>query len=171
MSDSLQACEAVMLGGDADFLLCHHHDAAPGRLDTPAFRSLGVAEDRLVPMTATDDRGAPLWRLGADDRIPLMAYAPESGLGQAFEAVLGDRDGLNRVFTARLASTLLMSAGERLGIAWLPQSLLDAEPDHGLVRAGPADWDIPIAVRLFRRASRYQPDSETLWRLISRSVD
>ncbi len=32
LADNLQACEAFMLRGEAEFLLYHHHPAAPSRL-------------------------------------------------------------------------------------------------------------------------------------------
>ena len=36
ISDSMEACEEIMLAGEVDFLLCHHHPAAPTRLGTEA---------------------------------------------------------------------------------------------------------------------------------------
>jgi DNA-binding transcriptional LysR family regulator len=35
ISDSMEACEQIMLGGEVHFLLCHYHAAAPTRFDPP----------------------------------------------------------------------------------------------------------------------------------------
>ncbi|MFL7905867.1 LysR family transcriptional regulator, partial [Azospirillum argentinense] len=58
LSDSMQACEQVMMQGQAQFLLCHAHAAAPSRLEAGAFRSAVVGSDRLVPVCAPDEAGA-----------------------------------------------------------------------------------------------------------------
>lgn len=169
MSDSLDACETAMLAGDADFLLCHHHPAVPGRLDGAAFTSLAIGEDRLVPMCAGDDQGKPLWPLdGGEPR--LLGYAPESGLGRIFAAVTAGAETPPPVFTARLASTLLSSAMQGLGVAWVPRGLLDAETGHGLVRAGPERWDIALEIKLYRPAATASEAIETLWRLVTQTA-
>jgi len=169
MSDSLEACETAMLAGNADFLLCHHHPAAPGRLEGPGFTSLTIGQDRLVPMSATDGHGKALWHL--DRGQPrLLAYAPESGLGRIFAAVMKGTVTPQPVFTARLASTLLSSAAEGLGVAWLPESLLNAEPKHNLVRAGPVARDIILSIRLYRSEALASPRVEALWTVVSEMV-
>jgi hypothetical protein len=50
LADTLQACEAFMLRGEAEFLLYHHHPAAPSRLGLDQFQSVQVGDDRLVPV-------------------------------------------------------------------------------------------------------------------------
>jgi len=170
MSDSLEACETAMLAGNADFLLCHHHPAAPGCLQGAGFNSVTVGRDRLVPMSAADEEGNPVWHL--DRAQPrLLAYAPESGLGRIFTAVTKQSPAPQPVFNARLASTLLSSAAEGLGIAWLPQSLLDAESNHGLVRAGPVASDIILSIRLYRSEASAATTVEDLWNIMRRIFD
>jgi DNA-binding transcriptional LysR family regulator len=39
ISDSMEACEQIMLGGEVHFLLCHYHAAAPTRFDPPGSRA------------------------------------------------------------------------------------------------------------------------------------
>ena len=40
ISDSMEACEEIMLGGEVDFLLCHHHADAPTRFEADQFQSI-----------------------------------------------------------------------------------------------------------------------------------
>ena len=82
ISDSMQACEELMLHGEAQFLLCHHHAAAPSRFGAQ-FRSAVVGRDALAPFTAPDADGAPRWSLSdSTDEVPYLAYSDESGLGR-----------------------------------------------------------------------------------------
>ncbi|WP_213979357.1 LysR family transcriptional regulator [Sphingomonas sp. dw_22] len=166
VSDSMQACEELMLQGQAQFLLCHRHLAAPGRFEPRAFRSVPVGHDALVPFCAPDSEGAPRWRLEAGGVLPLLAYSSESGLGRILAAQhFKERaPGLETRFEAHLAATLLGLAREGSGIAWLPASLADQDLACGvLVRAGGAEWEVPVEIHLFRPAARQTAAAERFW--------
>lgn len=168
ISDNMQACEELMLHGQVQFLLCHHHPLAPGRCAPERFRSVPVGSDALAPYVACDASGEPRWRLDkAATDLPLLAYTAESGLGRILQAHrFGDRlPGLTPVFSAHLAATLLGMACEGRGIAWLPATLAALDVEQGrIVRAGGPEWDVPVEVRVFRSAARQNPAAETFWR-------
>ncbi len=178
VSDSMQACEQVMLQGQAQFLLCHHHAASPSRLDSAAFRSARVGGDVLVPVTTPREDGGPLHALAgeaaADDApLPHLAYSPESGMGRI---VTASRDRfpvplrLDSVFTSHLAAVLRTLARDGRGVAWLPESLIADDLAQGtLVRAGGPAWDIAVEVRLFRPRARQSPAAEAFWALAAQS--
>ena len=181
VSDSMQACERVMLQGQAQFLLCHHHAAAPSRLDGAAFRSARVGEDVLVPVTAPRADGQPLHTLdqSPDDgleggALPQLAYSPESGMGRIVRAA---GEGfpvplrLETVFTSHLAAVLRTLARDGRGVAWLPGSLIADDLARGrLARAGGKGWDIAVEVRLFRPRARQSPAAEAFWALATASA-
>src|SRR6476661_376393 len=52
ISDSMQACEQMMLRGDAQFLLCHHHKDISSPVASGQFKSIVVGADTLVPLCA-----------------------------------------------------------------------------------------------------------------------
>lgn len=174
ISDHMQACETVVLNGRAQFLLCHHHEAVPNRLPGGQFRSVVVGHDRLMPLCAAGaGAGAPpAWPLPGSPAAPvkLLAYNEESGLGRILAArQKGDAGGLvcETVFTSHLAAALLPMARDGHGVAWLPASL--AEPDIAagrLVRAGGAEWDVAVDIRLFRPRARLSTGAERLWGLV-----
>jgi DNA-binding transcriptional LysR family regulator len=127
VSDNLHACEQLMLQGQAQFLLCHHHALAPVRLDAARFRSVQVRADLLCPVVAPDAAGAPLFALPmVGGPAPYLAYSAESGLGRIVAAARpADIEGmLDAVFTSHLAAALRTMALTGRGIAWLPLSLL-----------------------------------------------
>jgi LysR family transcriptional regulator, hypochlorite-specific transcription factor HypT len=169
ISDSMAACEEMMLHGETQFLLCHHHKAAPGPLDARAFRRVDVGEDRLMPFTAPDSEGRPRWWLGGD-AAPLLAYDAESGLGRIWAAQgFADRlPMLETVFSARLAATLMTMACEGRGVAWLPESLAERDVALGrLVMCGPAETTVPLTVSIYRPAARQSPSAEAFSKLIA----
>lgn len=170
LSDSMQACEQVMMQGQAQFLLCHAHAAAPSRLEAGAFRSAAVGSDRLVPVSAPDGNGAPRHALGGSGApLPHLAYSAESGMGRIVTAARGGFPGpvaLETVFTSHLAAVLRTLARDGRGVAWLPESLIAEDLAQGtLVRAGGAAWEIPVEVRLCRPRARQSPAAETFWAL------
>lgn len=170
VSDVAAHGEALMLQGRVQFLLCHVHPHARGRLDGAAFPSMRVGADTLLPVTAPKADGAPTFDLDAagGDRVPLLAYTAESGLGRVVRSVRGDaleRVRAEPVFTAHLATLLKSMALEGRGVAWLPRSLIEDElRDARLVPAGGDPWSIEIEIRLFRRAAAEPPAAEAFWR-------
>ncbi len=159
VSDSLKACEEVMAQGQAQFLLCHHHDSAPSRLDTPQFRWVSVGADALVPV----GKGRMLGEGAA-----FLGYNEESGMGRMVAALLKAKGArLERVFTSHLATVLQAMARDGRGVAWLPLSLVAEDLAAGrLERAGGPEWDIAMDIRLIRPRSRLSPAAEAFWSLL-----
>jgi DNA-binding transcriptional LysR family regulator len=167
ISDSMAACEQIMLRGRAQFLLCHAHRDSPNRLQGAAFSSVAIGKDVLLPLAAADAKGAALWSLDSPAKapIPYLAYSAESGLGR----IVGSRRrrkpaALDPLFTSQLAATLHSLALARRGVAWLPQSLAQDDIDAGrLVPAGGKAWRIPVEIRLFRPDGHQGRAAEALW--------
>lgn len=164
ISDSMEACEAIMLAGEVQFLLCHHRADVALRLD-PRFESVRVGRDSLVPLCAPAAGGAPLWPLADRARpVPYLAYGSASGLGRIL-AASGVAGACEPVFTSHLAATLLTMAREGYGVAWLPATLAAEALARGqLVRAGHETLDVPVEIRLFRSPTNRTGAADALWR-------
>ncbi len=166
-SDTLAACEELMLQGQAHFLLCHRHALAASRFEPSRFASIAVGMDPLVPLVAPDADGSPRWSLDeTTSALPLLAYTEESGLGRIFAAhqIADHIPALDIVFSAQLAATLLGKAREGGGIAWLPVGVAAKDMASGtLVRAGGPDWDVPIEIGLFRPVAPQSAAAERFW--------
>lgn len=172
VTDSMADCERLMIEGQAQFILCHHHAAAATALDSAAFVSLDVGADTLVPVSAplTPATAAPRHPLpgSADAPTAQLAFSSASGMGRIISmsrAAGGPAAWLTPVFTAHLAMVLLIMAREGRGMAWLPLSLVAPDLEAGrLVRCADAsDWDIPIGIRLHRPRARQSPAAEAFW--------
>lgn len=172
VSDVMQQCEALMLQGRVQFLLCHWHAQVPGRLDAASHRSVSVGGDTLVPVSSPGKSGKPRHLLSASGkRAPVLAYSSESGLGRIVRALHSDTLETSRngpVFTAHLASVLKTMALDGRGVAWLPLSLIGEELATGrLVAAGGAEWAIELDIRLFRSSVALPPAAENFWREVA----
>ncbi|GLK82846.1 LysR family transcriptional regulator [Ancylobacter defluvii] len=167
LSDSMEACEQIIARGDAQFLLCHYHAAAPGRFDSHQFKSVVVGTDTLVPVSAPAPDGRPLWSLENDGVFDYLAYSEKSGLGRIIAAVKDDtpsRATPHTVFTSHLAATLLTMARSGVGVAWLPTTLAEDDlREKRLVPAAGPDAAIPVEIRLFRPVARQSEVVESAW--------
>jgi LysR family transcriptional regulator, hypochlorite-specific transcription factor HypT len=172
VSDVMQQCEALMLAGRVQFLLCHSHDQVPIPLDPGHYRSAIVGSDALIPVSVPDERGDAKFALGARPmaRVPVLAYSTESGIGRIVRALLGAAlEGVHAecVFTAHLASVLKTIALDGRGVAWLPATLIaDDLAAKRLVAAGGKAWHIDVDIRVFRSRATAHPVAEKFWRTI-----
>ena len=174
VSDVMQQCEALMLQGRVQFLLCHWHAQVRGRLAPANYRSVRVGGDTLVPVSAPGKSGKAKHLLSAGSKhIPILAYSNESGLGRIVRALRSgalEKSGSEPVFTAHLASVLKTMALDGRGVAWLPQSLIAEELGSGrLVSAGGTEWAIELDVRLFRSEAALPPAAGNFWRKVTGS--
>ena len=173
ISDSMQACEQMMLRGEAQFLLCHTHPGMSSRLETAQFKSIVVGADTLVPLSAPNQNGTPRWSLDCREPVKYLAYSAQSGLGRIVAARWGAKDraaALETVFTSHLAATLLSMARAGDGVAWLPRTLAEENISAGLlVEAGNRELEIPIEIRLFRPVARQGQAAETVWAAFERT--
>lgn len=165
LSDTMAACEALLLAADADLLLGHAHRDMPSRLPADGFASLVVGRDVLVPVMAPGAGFVLPGRRGSP--LPLLAYSDASGLGRilrAARAAWADAPRLEASVTAPLAATLQSLARQGQGIAWLPRSLAAEDLATGrLVEAGEAQHAIPLEITLIRPRRRLSATAEACW--------
>ncbi|CAM3349937.1 LysR family transcriptional regulator [Bordetella flabilis] len=171
MSDSFQACEDLMAQRRVQFLLCHRHPQVASRLDETAYPVVRLGTDVLVPVSAPLVSGPPCeptHRLSGEGSVPFLAYGPASGLGRIVTLHLrqmGMREArIQTTFVGPHATLLRSMAVQGRGIAWLPDMLVHDDLAQGrLVRAGGAEWDIPLEICLFRQPSEMAQVAENLW--------
>jgi LysR family transcriptional regulator, hypochlorite-specific transcription factor HypT len=172
VSDVMQQCEALMLQGRVQFLLCHSHGQVPIRLDSVHYRSAVVGSDTLIPVSAPDANGMPRFELDVRNtpRVPVLAYSAESGIGRVVRTLRGaalEEIHAEIVFTAHLASVLKTIALDGRGVAWLPKTLIENELAGGrLVAAGDETWSIEVDIRIFRHHATAHPAAEKFWRTV-----
>lgn len=166
-ADNMVGCERLMVEGKAQFLLCHHHEAASTRFGSD-FRSVRLGEDVLLPVVAPGAFDAELL-----DHAPQLCFTADSGMGRilaAAWAMAGREPPSQPIFASHLASVLTAMARDGRGIAWTALSLVSEDLERGhLVRAAAPDDDIRMEIRLWRPRARQSPAAEALWARIARS--
>jgi len=171
VANHMEACERLMLQGQAQFLLCHHHPLAETLLGSKQFLSCIIGRDVLIPVAAPMQPGKaePMFALPgtAAAPVPFLSYKEESGMGRIVAAVRASEPKAARLkptFTSHLAKLLVTMALDGRGMAWLPESLIaDDLAAKRLVRAGGETWDIPIEIHIFRPRSRLTSVAEQFW--------
>ncbi len=167
-ADTMAACERLMGEGRVQFLLCHDHPAATLALDPRTTLAFRLGEDRLVPVVAPSFHDTAM----AEEAVPALAYAPESGMGRILAAVWaaeGRRPPGRVAFSSHLATSLAAMARDGRGLVWSPLSLVAGDlADGRLIRwddpAGCADRSVPIDILLVRPKARQTPAAEAFWR-------
>ncbi|SQI36082.1 Quorum-sensing regulator protein D [Leminorella richardii] len=170
LSDTMRACEKMLIQGEAQFLLCHHHPHMDSELDTERFTSVRMGQDVLIPYSAArPDSHEPIWTADGKTPFPYLSFSSESGLGRivANAAFMGRmRKSMRTAFTSDLAATLLAMVRSGDGIAWLPQTLAEQDVQSGKITPA-ADqqsglW-IPVDIHLYRPINRMPQAVEGLW--------
>lgn len=172
MSDVLERCETLMIQSKAQFVLSHAHPQAYGAMHNSNYLSAQIGKDTLIPVTAPDSKGRPLYQLQSASKLkapsPILQYTTESGLGRIARAVVGkqlESLSVQVAFTAHLASVLRTMALDGRGIAWLPETLVEEDVASGkLVEAAASNWCIPLELRLYRERNVLTQAAEAFWK-------
>jgi LysR family transcriptional regulator, hypochlorite-specific transcription factor HypT len=169
VADNMHDCVQNLIEGVCDFLICFSHPGFPLLIDADRFPSRHLADDHLLPVSASDDVGAPRFALPgtAKQPLPYLGYAADSFLGRAVDDLLARPDRrchLLRRYQDSLAGALTAMARAGHGVAWVPASLAAADLASGrLQRAGASEWDVPFGISIYRSAERSRPRVDELW--------
>lgn len=172
-SDMLQRCEALLEQSKVQFVMCHAHQQAPGRLHAEGFPSVRIGSDVLIPVTGLDAKGAPRHLLESGRApVSILMYSGESGLGRILRETRYaelEKLSIQTPFTAHLASVLRTMVLDGRGIAWLPQSLIaDDLATNRLIPAEAPAWNVDLEIRLFRDRTPMGRSAEALWQVVSK---
>jgi DNA-binding transcriptional LysR family regulator len=165
-----------LVDDDCDLLLGYHHQQLPIVLDPNRFPFLLLGVERILPFSAPDREGRPLFRLPGvpAQPLPFMAYSPGAFLGHVVEMMLLNAPEpyhLRRSFETHMSEALKAMVVAGHGLGWLPESCVTDELRDGkLVSAGPVAWATNLEVRLHRSASNAKPVVAELWSFICRET-
>ena len=165
--DNLSGCVEALISGSCDVMLCYSHPGVPMSLDPARFPSVELAQDRILPVSAPGTDGRPRHDLGGAEPVPYLCYSPQSFLGRLVTPLV-EAHGLNRKlvfhYENAMAEALKPAALAGAGVAWLPELAIRDELAHGtLMRVGPAEYGLPVSVRLYRMRDPASAEVERLW--------
>lgn len=171
--DNLSGCVEALISGSCDVMLCYSHPGVQMSLDPARFPSIELAQDRFLPVSAPGADGRPRHDLGGTAPVPYLCYSPESFLGRLVTPLV-EAQGLNQRlifhYENAMAEALKPAALAGAGVAWLPELAIRDELAQGkLLRVGPAEFGLPVSVRLYRTRDTASAEVERLWAHAARS--
>lgn len=170
-SATLPECLTALNQGETDYVTAlfdgEHLIARRLGVESDSYTSIELDTESLIPVSAPNAAGQPLFNLHAADGSPLsfLNYSQECHLGWSLSAMLMNQSlNLQQHHDAGLADSLRHMTLSRLGVSWLPYSLV--REDLGakrLVRAGGTAFDVPLKITLLRRTVPLTAEAQRLW--------
>lgn len=150
---------------ESDLLLTYVHPAVPLGIDPKELDCIVLGSERLLPVSAPDEDGAPLYDLDRDDVVRFLSYGTQSFFAQALAPLLREKMvALNIVASNAMSLALQSLALVGTGLAWAPESLAREDLDAGrLVVAGHPDWIIRNEIAIYRKKRKHRPIVEKIW--------
>jgi len=157
---------AQLHGNETDFLLTYAHDSVALIQQLKHYPMLQLGTERAIAVCRPDSTGKPLYAVGVNNEpIPFLSYGHHSFFAHALarsEAI--QSLPLVAIYENGMSINLKAMTMAGSGVAWLPESLLQAELESGaLVRAGNTSWDMPLDIRLYRQPVLRAESARLLW--------
>ncbi len=154
-----------------DFFVVYEEPNVPHCENTELFGSLTLATDRLIPVVAPTDDGAPSWWLPdrPEGPIPCLHTLSKSSPWPILRHMEARYQGLTfkSVYESTVATTLKEMAIQGFGLAWLPNTLVADDLASGrLVRAAEQADDILVNINIYRCLKFSEPRVEKFWQVI-----
>ncbi|WP_154124957.1 LysR substrate-binding domain-containing protein [Grimontia hollisae] len=166
--EAMNVDEAVdaLQQGECDLLLAFDNE----HLKLPPFDYIEVGNADLLPVCATDEKGAPLFALSSDMPVPWLAYSPASYMGRQTDSL---RSALNlrTVFLSSMVEMLKLQAINGQGVAWLPDFSIRQELEDGrLAVIGEQQHVRKVTYYAYRYQSRLHAPGEKVWSVLKKIV-
>jgi len=158
--------------GGCDLLIAYHHASQPLQLSPDRYEMLSLGHETLAAYAKADAQGQPLFRLGGQGQVPLLAYASGAYMGHMVEQIIRQMPkppSLETIYETDMAEGLKAMALEGHGLAFLPASSVRKElKGRRLVAAAPIGvGELTMEVRIYRERSEVarlvKPAAQALW--------
>ncbi len=157
-----------LMSEEVDIMFCYESAQQPVHLDPEGFERMVIAQDCLTPFAARALAGRERFSLpGRPARpLPLLMYTPGVYFARLVELVLeaqAERIAGQRMVESDMADVLreLVLSGQ--GIAWLPESSLNAAQRDEVVALGDSAWTMPLKIIAFRSRRKPRSAAARLW--------
>lgn len=170
-------CVQALVDGSCDFLLSFSHNSVPILLDPHVYPSIKLGEDTFLPISGTDRRGRPLFRLGHSDSkpVPWLSYTSDSYFGRVQDFILAHqkrRPSLNPVCENPMGESMKAMVLEGYGVAWLPGSAIGEDlQSKRLAVIGNSNLQMTFDICLFRSIEKSRPQIMQFWSCVESLSD
>lgn len=156
------------MAGMGDFLLSFSSDANIAQLSRNDTICIQVGTDKLVPVSAVNASGNPLYSIDHHVPFKLLTYPDDSYLGGIIKeqclAKLPPDMQYTTVCENALAEGLKAMAIQGYGIAWLPSSLIQNEllNKQLIILSSPLE-SVELKILLYRFRHTIKPEVDLFW--------
>ncbi len=162
-ADDLPHCMTELQSGELDFVIAY---ARAGELIDNS-QSIVIGKDRLVPVCKPDADGKPIYNFNNKDQIPFLRFGDESSISEHLEPLFQENNlqsKLLSVYENPIAGSLLIRVREGSGVAWLPESLIEADiTTNTLISIGDDAWTVALDIRLYRNEEESNHLTRAIW--------
>jgi len=127
-------CYALLMTKQVDMILIHQSEIDKIPIENNFFQQYELDTEYLTPVCAIEELNAVEANYG-DGQIPVVAYPVESFLGQVMAREvfpqLQPNTIINRIAETSLTLAMLSLARAGIGVAWIPDSLIEAYVSNG----------------------------------------
>ncbi|TFH86127.1 LysR family transcriptional regulator [Billgrantia azerbaijanica] len=160
---------------ECDLVLCYWPRTPCGsEPETEGFVSCRIGAERLIPVSLSEADGRPRFALDAGARLPLIAYHPRGLIDaviRAHLARLGEAPDFSILNESIQSGNIRELVTLGYGLGWLPErSVREALAAGTLVPAGGERWQVPLEIRLYRRAETGHSAVTAFWESLAPSV-
>ena len=172
-ADNLPNCIADLSRGEVDFVISYESEDARTVSAAPQFDSLTIGRDRLIPVCKPDTDGKPLFRISETHKtpIPYLRFDETAPIGWHVEPILRKRNliaHLTPIYENSMSGALRIRARDGLGVAWLPQSLVESDIESGLLTwAADEKWAIEVDIRIHRLKRNHNSLIRKIWTFLA----
>lgn len=159
----------AMISGAADILIYYHNPQQPIHLDAQRYEQVRIGWETLRPYAArelVETQSVSLPPVWANQPVPLLMYGAESYLARMVDLILEARSSKIRKVRngmSDMSEVLRELAIAGHGIAWIPDSLIDATRAEKLCVVGDESWSMQLAIMAYRDRSRDKAAVHRLW--------
>lgn len=163
--------------GDVDLLMIYSSPTTRLLIDPRRYESVTLAREVLLPVSASDAKGLPKFRLPAVDTatpIPWLAFSQSltlRGVLASHLAALPQKLSLRMTYQADSYESIPEMAKRGAGLAWLPQRLVQEDLKQGnLLLVGDADMRVSFDISLYRMRGNTNALVNAIWEGVSADV-
>lgn len=163
-ADDLPHCMMDLQNGDVDFVIAFA--STDEAIDED--QSIVIGSDMLVPVCKPAADGRPIFSFENEETpLPFLRFGDEVHIGRHLESMFKEHElepSLESVYENSMAGALLIRAREGIGLAWLPESLIEADlARDSLVRTGNDAWTVALDIRLHRNTEFSNHLTRSIW--------
>ena len=151
--------------GASDLFFCYEHTSFPLSIDPNEYDRIELKTENLN-LYYHERYHRELTDPNSEQFIPFLKYSGSSFMGRLIDTVIADtpfRERLKVVLESSLAESMKVAAMEGLGVAWLPEKLVDIDTVASNTLKRHSGYGTKLSMVAYKAKSNDRPILERIW--------